>query len=601
MNQIPGFNTPKRESGSKKFWRIVLGSMLGFFISSIILSILSLIFFFGIIASMTTSSIPAVSDNSILKLSLNTVIEERGEENPFENTAFQNFSNSPVGLDDIINCIDKATLDPKIKGISLEVSTISAGMGTLQEIYNALTRFKESGKFIYAYGDYYSQKGYYLSTVADQIFINKLGNIDFKGMALKTMFFKGLLEKLEIDVQVVRHGEFKSAVEPFILDKMSAANREQMTVLAQDIWNVIVSQISQSRGISVDSLQLIANQLLCENAAACLQFDMVDSISYYSSYENSLRSLLQIEMDKKINYVSIKDYRKTITTTTNENNIAVVYAVGDIIDGEGDENSIGSITFCKELRKAYTNKNVKAIVIRINSPGGSALASEAIWNEIELAKKAGKIIVTSMGDYAASGGYYIACNSDAIVAQPTTLTGSIGVFGLIPSVQKMLKNKLGITYDVVKTNDHADYDSGRLLNEYELAKIKISVEEIYELFTQRVATGRKMNIEEVYKIGEGRVWTGYRAMEIGLVDKLGGLDVAIATAAELAKITNYGILIYPAQPNWFEKMFGKQNKTSMKQALSEEFGELYFAFDGMKSILRMKGVQARIPMTIEME
>ncbi|PKP20566.1 MAG: signal peptide peptidase SppA [Bacteroidetes bacterium HGW-Bacteroidetes-20] len=601
MNQIPGFINPKRESGSKKFWRIVLGSMLGFFISSIVLSILSLIFFFGIIASVTTSSVPSVADNSILKLSLNTVIEERGEENPFENTAFQNFANSPVGLDDIINCIDKAATDPKIKGISLEVSTIQAGMGTLQEIYNALSRFKESGKFIYAYGDYYSQKGYYLSTIADQIFINKLGSIDFKGMALKTMFFKGLLEKLEVDVQVVRHGEFKSAVEPFILDKMSEANREQMTVLASDIWNVLVSQVSLSRGISVESLQLIANQLLCENATACLKYKMIDSISYYSSYENSLRNLIQIKTDKKINYVSISDYRKTITTTTNENNIAIVYAVGDIIDGEGDENSIGSITFCKELRKAYTNDKVKAIVIRINSPGGSALASEAIWNEIELAKKSGKIIVTSMGDYAASGGYYIACNSDAIVAQPTTLTGSIGVFGLIPSVQKMLKNKLGITYDVVKTNEHADYDSGRLLNEYELSKIKISIEEIYELFTQRVATGRKMKIEEVYKIGEGRVWTGFRAKEIGLVDKLGGLDVAIATATELAKITNYGILIYPSQPNWFEKMFGNQNKTSMKQALGEEFGELYFAFDAMKSIIRMKGVQARIPMTIEME
>ena len=601
MNQMPGFNTPKRESGSRKFWRIVLGSMLGFFISSIVLSILSLIFFFGIIASVTTSSVPSIADNSILKLSLNTIIEERGEENPFENTAFQNFANSPVGLDDIINCIDNAATDPKIKGISLEVSTIQAGMGTLQEIYNALSRFKESGKFIYAYGDYYTQKGYYLSTVADQIFINKLGSIDFKGMALKTMFFKGLLEKLEVDVQVVRHGEFKSAVEPFILDKMSEANREQMTVLASDIWNVLVSQVSVSRGISVDTLQLIANQLLCENAAACLKYNMIDSISYYSTYENALRNLIQIKTDKKINYVSVSEYRKSITTTTNETNIAVVYAVGDIIDGEGDENSIGSITFCKELRKAYTNDKVKAIVIRINSPGGSALASEAIWNEIELAKKAGKIIVTSMGDYAASGGYYIACNSDAIVAQPTTLTGSIGVFGLIPSVQKMLQNKLGITYDVVKTNEHADYDSGRLLNEYELAKIKISIEEIYELFTQRVATGRKMKIEEVYKIGEGRVWTGFRAKEIGLVDKLGGLDVAIATAAELAKITNYGILIYPSQPNWFEKMFGNQNKTSMKQALGEEFGELYFAFDAMKSILRMKGVQARIPMSIEME
>lgn len=601
MNQITGLNIPKRESGSRKFWRIVFASMLGFMISSIVLSILSLIFFFGIVASISTSTVTPISDNSILKLSLNSGIAERGQENPFENTAFKNFSNTPTGLDDIIQSIDKATTDPKIKGISLEVSTIEAGLGTLQEIYNALTRFKESGKFIYAYGDYFSQKGYYLSTVADKIFINKLGNIDFKGLALKTMFFKGLLEKLDIEVQVVRHGEFKSAVEPFILDKMSESNRTQMTVLATDIWRVIISQVSKSRGISIDSLQLIASQLLCENAVSCVNLKMVDSISYYTAYENSLRELIQIKANQKINYVAISDYKKGITQTSKENNIAIVYAVGDIIDGEGDETTIGAVTFCKELRKAYTDDKVKAIVIRINSPGGSALASEAIWNEIELAKKSDKIIVTSMGDYAASGGYYIACNSDVIVAQPSTLTGSIGVFGMIPNLQKMLQNKLGITFDVVKTNEHADAYSGRLLNDYELAKIKISIEEIYSLFTQRVATGRKMSVADVDKIGQGRVWTGYSAIEIGLVDKIGDLNVAIATAAELAKITDYGIVIYPAQPNFFEKLFGNNNKTSMKQALTEEFGELYFAFDSMNAILRMKGIQARIPMSIEIE
>ena len=494
------------------FWKAFLASLLAIFVSSILFMFVLM----GIVSAIASFSEKQVivKSQSLLVIKLDNRIVERKSNNPFDELEIPGFSTtSTTGLNQIFNVIDKAKTDDNIEGIFLELSDIESGYATIEEIRNALKDFQSSGKFIYAYGDYYTQKGYYLSTVADQIFINKLGSIDFKGMALKTMFFKGLLEKLEVDVQVVRHGEFKSAVEPFILDKMSEANREQMTVLASDIWNVLVSQVSVSRGISVDTLQLIANQLLCENAAACLKYNMIDSISYYSTYENALRNLIQIKTDKKINYVSVSEYRKSITTTTNETNIAVVYAVGDIIDGEGDENSIGSITFCKELRKAYTNDKVKAIVIRINSPGGSALASEAIWNEIELAKKAGKIIVTSMGDYAASGGYYIACNSDAIVAQPTTLTGSIGVFGLIPSVQKMLQNKLGITYDVVKTNEHADYDSGRLLNEYELAKIKISIEEIYELFTQRVATGRKMKIEEVYKIGEGRVWTGFRASD----------------------------------------------------------------------------------------
>jgi protease IV len=599
MNQMNGLNGPKRESGSRKFWRIVLGSMVGFILSSIVLSILSMIFFFGIIASISSNPVPTVAENSILKLSFSTPIEERGEDNPFENTAFEGISSSPVGLDDIIKSINHAATDPKIKGISLELSNVTAGLATLQEIYVALEKFKTTGKFIYAYGDYYSQKGYYISTVADKIFLNKLGAVNFKGIAFKTMFFKGLLDKLEIDVQVVRHGDFKSAVEPFVLDKMSDANREQMSVLAADIWDVMLAQISKSRKIGIDSLNIIANNLLSVNAETTLQLKMVDQIGYYSTYENGLRSLLNLSTDKKINYVSVSDYRKGITQISKENNIAIVYAVGDIVDGEGDETTIGSVTFCKELRKAYTDSKVKAIVIRVNSPGGSALASEAIWNEIELAKKAGKIIVTSMGDYAASGGYYISCNSDAIVAQPSTLTGSIGVFGLIPSAQKMLKNKLGITFDVVKTNDHSDYDTGRLMDEFELSKLKFSVEEIYSVFLQRVAVGRGLTTEAVDKIGQGRVWSGSRAVELGLVDKLGDLNVAIATAAELAKLTDYGIVIYPAQVNWFEKIFNSKTNSKIEMALQERFGSMYFAFDGIKSVMDSKGVQARLPMTID--
>ncbi|HPE41206.1 MAG TPA: signal peptide peptidase SppA [Bacteroidales bacterium] len=599
MNQMIGVNPPRRESGSRKFWRIVLGSMLGFFLSSIVLSILSLVFFFGIVASISSSPTPSVSDNSILKLSFSTAIAERGEENPFENTAFENFSNSNVGLDDIIKSIDHAATNPKIKGISLELSTVMASMATLEEIYMALERFKESGKFIYAYGDFYTQKGYFISTVADKIYLNRLGSVDFKGIAFKTMFFKGLLEKLNVDVQVVRHGTFKSAVEPFILDKMSEANREQITSLSKDMWSVIVNQISKARKISVDSLNIIADNLLSNTAETSLSLRMVDSIGYYSTYENTLRNMLELKSDKKINYISVNDYRKGISHVKKENNIAIVYAVGDIVDGAGDETNIGSVTFCKELRKAYTNDKVKAIVIRVNSPGGSALASEAIWNEIELAKKSGKIIVTSMGDYAASGGYYISCNSDAIIAQPTTLTGSIGVFGLIPSVQNMLKNKLGITFDVVSTNQHSDYDTGRLLNEFELNKIKVTIEDVYSLFINRVAVGRGLSVEDVDKIGEGRVWSGVRAVELGLVDQLGDLKVAIAKAAELAKITDYGILEYPSRSNWFDKMFNTSREAKMQIALKEQFGELYFAFDAMKDILHLKGVQARLPLVID--
>ncbi|HNY62453.1 MAG TPA: signal peptide peptidase SppA [Bacteroidales bacterium] len=602
MNYYNNQRIPAPESGSRKFWRIVFGSMLGFLISSIVMFVLSIIFMIGIIANIATTSTPTVPSNAILRIELSGLIAERGEKNPFEDTGFAEFTKANLGLDDILKSIDKAATDPKIKAISLEGGVANTGLASVQEIYTALERFKESGKKVYAYGDYYSQKGYFLASVADEIHLNPLGMIDFKGIAMRTVFFKGLLDKMEIDVQIIRHGTFKSAVEPFMLDKMSEANAEQLSLIANQLWSVITEKIAEKRDISTDSLNQIANKLLCFEADQCQSLGMIDHLSYYSGYEDNLRTFLELEKDKKINYITLNEYKKQVIAGEKAgDNIAVIYAFGDIVDGEGSGQNIGSKSLCKEIRKAYTRDDVKAIVFRVNSPGGSAMASGAIWNEIELAKKAGKIVVTSMGDYAASGGYYISCNSDWIVAQPSTLTGSIGVFGIVASIQKMMKNKLGITYDVVKSNEYADFATGRLMDPYELNILQNSVETVYSLFTQRVAQGRGLEQSYVDEIGEGRVWSGIAAIENKLVDQLGNIDDAIAKAAELAELTDYGIVEYPAPVNIFEKFFKQGSQTEVEMLLKQRFGELYFTFDAMRSVTEMDGVQARIPMSITID
>jgi protease-4 len=589
----------KPESSGRKFWRVVFGSMVGFFLCNILITFLSIFIVLGIIASVATSSTPNIKNNTVLKITLSGNIEERGEDNPFENTGFEAYGTSFTGLDDILNCINKAADDSNIKGITLELeSGISAGSASLTEIRNALVNFKNSGKFIYAYSEYYSQRAYYIASVADKVFLSNLGNIDLKGLSFQLMFFKGLIDKLDIDMQIVRHGTYKSAVEPFISDKMSPANREQMTLLVNDFWRVFLNDIAESRGVSVDALNLMADQLLCENAKMCEELKLVDGIMYPIEYHNFLRQELNVAEKEKLNTTSVSAYRKAAAVKEKAQNVAIVYAFGNIIDGKGNDRNIYSENLCREIRKAYKNDKVKAIVLRVNSGGGSALASELIWNEIELAKAAGKKVVTSMGDYAASGGYYIACNSDYIVAQPNTLTGSIGVLGIIPSMQKMLKNKLGITTDVAKSNPHADYLSviGRPLDPFEMKKMEASIEEIYDVFTKRVADGRNMSLENVLKIAEGRVWSGIEAERIGLVDQLGNIEDAVAKAAELAELENYGIITYPEQKDFFTKLFSKfDSEDREKKALQQQLGDLYFTYKGIKTVTEASGIQAKLP------
>lgn len=589
---------PKAETRTRKFWRVVFGSMLGFFFSTVIVSILYSIMLISMVASVSSmkNETATIKGNSVLKLDLSTQIKDRVEENPFEN-----FSNVPTatGLNDILSAIKHAADDPKIKGICLSSPSVGASPATLKEIYDALIQFKKSGKFIFSYSDSYAQNGYYLATAADRIMLNPAGGIDLKGYAFQIMFYKGLIDKLDIDVQVVRHGQFKSAVEPYLLDKMSEANKEQMNLLANTLWETLTLDMSKARHISVDSLNLIADELLCTTADDALALRLVDKIGYSADAEAWMKEKLSLGKDEKINMVTLSKYNKSYANNSKSNNkIAVVYASGSIKDGKGDATQgIFSDSFIKEFRKAYNDKNVKAIVLRVNSPGGSALASENIWREIEAAKKAGKVVVTSMGDYAASGGYYISCNSDYIFAQPNTLTGSIGVFGMIPSFQNFLKSKLGITLDGVKTNKHYDFGTGfRPMDETELSRMQVSIEQVYGTFLKRVSDGRHLTTAAVDSIGQGRVWAGKDALAIGLVDKLGSLDDAIAKAAQLAKLSDYQLVDYPKSQPWYFKFLN--NDDEIDAAIQSRLGRFYFMYQGVNQVLTQEGVQARMPMEI---
>ena len=448
----------KPETRSRKFWRVVLGSMVGFVLASIIVSILSVLMFLGMIASFeklgSSTASTNVKDNSVLLLDLSASINERAVEMPF---SFGDYMQEGLGLNNILAAINAAAGDSKIKGIYLKSKTVSASPASTKAIRDALIEFKKSGKFIYSYSDLYTQNAYYMATAADKILLNPSGDLSFRGYAFQLMFYKNLIDKLDVDVQIFRHGQFKSAVEPYFLDKMSEANREQLSTLANSLWTVLVQDVAKSRKLSVDQLNNIADNLLCSSPQEALSLKLVDKLAYPDEAEKMIKTKLNLGEKDKVNYVSVNQYAKTISNKEiNTDKVAVMYAYGNISDGKGDsERGIYSETFVKEFRKVYKNDNVKAIVLRVNSPGGSALASENIWREIELAKKAGKKVVVSMGDYAASGGYYISCNADYIFAEPNTITGSIGVFGMVPSLQKFMKNKLGVTMDEVGSNKHS--------------------------------------------------------------------------------------------------------------------------------------------------
>lgn len=582
----------------------MLASMAGFFLTLIVL-----FFFFAIlIASLLTFTKKeevVVKPKTVLHLTLKEAIPERSLASPFTFSETTLFSTSDVpGLLETTDLLKQASEDDNISGILLDLSEIGSGMATMEEVRNALLKFKESGKFVIAYGEVYSQKAYYMATTADIICLNPEGALDFRGMAGELVFIKGLLGKLDINPQVIRHGKYKSAIEPLISDRMSEANKEQTLAYINSLWMHISDGISKARNIDPLRLQVIADSLLIQTPEDALNYHFVDQVIYKDQLIDLLKEKLEIGKNDKIEMMKLERYKdapaKTLRKRAKEK-IAVIYAVGSIGDGEGNDESIGSERISKAIRKARTDSTVKAIVFRVNSPGGSALASDVILREIKLARDE-KPVVVSMGDYAASGGYYIACAADTILANPTTLTGSIGVFGVIPDFSKFFNNKLGVTFDVVKTNDHADYISvTRPMTPYEEKVITNDVERIYKVFVNHVSEGRSMPEALVDSLGQGRVWSGTDGVETGLVDLTGGLQDAISIAATMAKLEDYRIMSLPEQKDPFTQIIDELTGKPSETRLKKELGLLYPYMKELQSLSGLKGVQARLPFILNIQ
>lgn len=587
----------------KQFFKFMFASMLGFLLTMLIMGI----FFFMLVASLvalTSKEEVKVKSNSVLLLTLDAPIPERSNENPVNFSPFTlSFSKSVPGLLETLDLIEQAAIDDDIKGIYLNLSLVGSGMATVEEVRNALLKFKESGKFIVSYSELYTQKAYYLATVSDQICLNPEGVLDFRGMAAEITFFKGLLGKLDVNAQIIRHGKYKSAIEPFISDKMSEANKEQTLSYISSIWNHILGGISTTRNIPVEELNHLADSLLIQTPQDAAKYHLADQVIYKDQFLAMIREKLGKEEDHEIEFITIDKYKDAPAKnkrSLSKDKIAVIYATGSINGGDGDETSIGSETTSKAIRKARADSSVKAIVFRINSPGGSALASDVILREIKLAREV-KPVVVSMGDYAASGGYYIACDADSILANPTTLTGSIGVFGIIPDFGNMLKNKLGITIDRVMTNKHADYISvTRPMTAYEAEVMTRGVERIYDVFVGHVSEGRRMSVAAVDSIGQGRVWTGTEGLAIGLVDNIGGLKEAIQVAATLAKLEDYRIKSLPELKAPFDKLMEEVMGSSSDSRLQKELGAFFPLYVELKALTEMEGVQARLPFIMNM-
>ena len=582
----------------KSFLKNILSTIIGI-VSSILLLLIIMLVIFSI---ASTDNEVKIKKNSILKIDLsNNTIVERSPTNPLEAFNFTGEMLDNLELKEVLDNIEKAKYDDNIVAIYLNNTIVNAGLSQTEEIRNKLLEFKKTGKRIISYSEVYSQLSYYLSSVSNSIYLNPEGVIDLKGLSASPMFYKGLLEKLDIDMQIIRHGKFKSAVEPFTLTKMSAENREQMSLFLNSIANNLMDSIANQRGLTISEVQNHADQLSLENAKSCIELNYVDALMYQDQVNDSLLSLSQSE---KLNIISINKYSSVKINTKNisRNKIAIIYATGSISSGKGSESSIGSETTAKAIKDAREDKNVKGIVFRINSGGGSALASDVIWRETILTKEAKIPFVVSMGDYAASGGYYIACAADSIVANPTTLTGSIGVFGMIPNLQNFYKNKLGITIDTANTNKYADMGINRPLTNYEKRKIQKSIANVYETFITHVSEGRNISKSSVDEIGQGRIWTGYDAKKIGLIDTYGGIEKAIDIASTLANIDDYRIISLPKKKDPFSEFATKfASGSNISNILLDKIGVRTELTKPIENLLSRDKVQARLPFTIELK
>ncbi|PKQ45538.1 signal peptide peptidase SppA [Confluentibacter flavum] len=585
------------------FIKRVLSTVVGLFVFLFIC--FGLLIIVGLVVGSSSEETVTVKPNSVLELTLDFPIKDYAGKVEFKEYTFLN-EDRKNGLFNIIDAIEYAATDNKIKGITIDNSFIDAGITQTKEIRDALLKFKKSGKFITAYSDIYTQKDYYLCSVADTIYMNPAGALEFKGLYSEQLYLKDIQDKTGLKMEVIRYGKYKSAVEPFLVNEMSDENREQISVYLNSIWKQVKKDVSESRHISVEHLDSIADNLLARNAALAKNTNLIDKIAYYDEYISGIKQALNVDHADDIERITIEDYAihtaNKLKSKSSKNSIAVIYAEGDIIYGEGDEDNVGQGTMSVSLKEAREDDKVKAIVLRINSPGGDALASELIWREIELTKKT-KPVIVSMGDLAASGGYYIACNADKIIAEPTTITGSIGVFGMLPN-GKELADSWGINAEQVVTNKNAvTYSFFEPLSESQHDFIKEGVIDIYELFTKRVADGRNMKQDDVKIIAEGRVWTGADAINNGLVDELGGLDLALKRAAEAANIEDYKIKELPIFEKDLDKILRDFGLVKTKEnILKEELGEEnYEILKRIKSMTQKKGVQLLFPYSTEIK
>ena len=581
----------------KDFIKYTMATVVGLVLVSIIMGILTFVSMAGMIASEGMSS--PIEKKSVLRITLKGSITERaGKENPLSKLGGE--TTQQIALDQALQALEKAAKNDKIEGIYMEGGILSAYPAEVQELRQALLKFKKSGKWIIAYADTYSRSAYYLCSVADKVYLNPIGMLDWSGLSSNPMFFTGLMKKLGIKMQVFKVGTYKSAVEPYIAEQMSDANREQVSSYQQSIWNNMLKDVAKSRKTTAEALNSLADSLtILSGPEASVKGGLVDKLCYQDEVKKILKNKAKMDEDESLRFVSISDVALSEELNDKvDDEIAVYYAYGeikeDITGGFAQESAITSKQMTKDLQELREDDDVKAVVLRVNSPGGSAYASEQIWREVQLLSKE-KPVIVSMGALAASGGYYISCGANKIFAEPTTLTGSIGIFGMIPDATELLTDKLGLSFDVVKTNAHSDFGAmGRPLNESECRLMQAYINQGYELFTGRVAQGRNISQDSVKAVAEGRVWTGEQAMKIGLVDKLGNLNDAIAAAAKAAKIEKYSVGRYPEPAPWFASLLQEKKADYMDSQMRSALGEFYPAFSLIRNLKNQDAIQARM-------
>ncbi len=588
----------------KEFLKYTLATILGLFVSFLFLGILLFFSIMSLIGSVNEKTVH-VKDDSVLKLNLDYDIQERTNED-FASFFNQDGEGRMLGLDEILNIIEAAKSDPKIKGIYLNTNMNSTGYASILEIRNALKEFKKAGKFIYATAPYYDEKNYYMACVADSIFIERTGNVLFNGLTANITFFKGALDKLGVEMQYVKVGAYKGAVESFTRTDLSIENRTQINEYINELFKSVVIGISESRKIDTATIAAAFNGFTIKSPQEAVKFGLIDRMVYRDEIEKSIANKLKIKKDKEVNFINASSYSKRPESENKtKDQIAIVYAVGEIMDGEGDQQTIGSESMMKALKKAREDKNIKAIVIRVNSPGGSSMASDVIAREVALCKSA-KPVVISMGDIAASGGYYISALADSIIALPNTITGSIGVFGLFPNMHELLTNKMGLTFESVKTGQYSDF--GRVdqpLSQTDLLYLQGMIDRIYDDFTGVVERGRHLDSTFVESIAQGRVWTASQAVKHGLVDSYGGINDAVKIAAYLAKIKSYNTVDFPKVESPFSKFFKDGGNSLMKShmdaKMSSELGFMYTYYKALQSSLKTQGYQARLPFALTIQ